>query len=246
MDPILFQQMSALEDVHWWFRGRRAILNAAIKRLPLSPQSTILEAGCGTGGNLTMLSQHGLVEAMEYDPIAKKLADRRRVCPVVAGELPNGIPFPARSFDLVALFDVLEHLDEDVATLKTLRQRLTSEGWLILTVPANPWMWSHHDEVHHHRRRYTLGHLKSVVKNSGYQIHYAGYFNFLLFPLIASIRLLQKSLNRTSPKSDLTLPNPIVNQLLTWIFSAERIAVHHRISIPFGVSLLLVARPQQD
>ena len=242
MEHVLFHQMSQLEEVHWWFVGRRAILDASIHRLALPERSTILEAGCGTGGNLTMLSAHGKVSAMEYDRVAREMSVGRGIGAVAAGSLPDAIPFESQQFEMIALFDVLEHLDEDVESLKALRQRLTPDGQLILTVPANPWMWSHHDEIHHHRRRYTLRHLRRVVKNAGYEITYASYFNFLLFPLIAAIRLFQKLTGKHEDDGDLTLPSKFVNNTLTSIFSFEKYVIANRISVPFGVSLVLTAR----
>ncbi|MGF1522343.1 MAG: class I SAM-dependent methyltransferase [Leptolyngbyaceae cyanobacterium] len=243
MEHVLFHQMSQLEEVHWWFVSRRAILDAVIKQLPLSDQAAILEAGCGTGGNLAMLSAHGTVSAMEYDSVAREMSISRGIGMVAAGSLPDAIPFEPRKFEMIALFDVLEHLDEDVASLQALRHRLKSDGWLILTVPANPWMWSHHDEIHHHRRRYTLRHLRRVVKNAGYEITYVSYFNFLLFPLIATIRLLQKMTGKHQDDGDLTLPSKLANKTLTSVFSFEKHIMANQISIPFGVSLVLTARP---
>ena len=245
MEHKLFHQMSQLEEVHWWFVGRRAILDALIKRLALPNHATILEAGCGTGGNLAMLNHYGKVSGIEYDTIARELSVRRQIGTIVAGCLPNILPFREQQFDMVALFDVLEHLKEDIASLKALRSRLKSNGWLILTVPANPWMWSDHDVVHHHKRRYTLRHLCRVVKTAGYQITYVSYFNFLLFPLIAAIRISQKWQGKQEERSDLTLPSKFLNSVLTLIFSSEKYAVANRVSIPFGVSLILIARPSR-
>ncbi|MEO1254361.1 MAG: class I SAM-dependent methyltransferase [Bacteroidota bacterium] len=243
MEHVLFHQMSQLEAVHWWFVGRRAILDASIRRFSLPDRAAILEAGCGTGGNLAMLSAHGKVSAMEYDSVAREMSVSRGIGSVAAGSLPDAIPFEPQQFEMIALFDVLEHLDEDVESLKALQKRLTPDGRLILTVPANPWMWSHHDEIHHHRRRYTLQHLRRVVKSAGYEITYASYFNFLLFPLIATIRLLQKMTGKHQDDGDLTLPSQLVNKTLTSIFSFEKHIIANQIAIPFGVSLVLTARP---
>lgn len=243
MEQILFHQMSQLEQLHWWFVGRRAILDASIKRLTLPNHPAILEVGCGTGGNLAMLSAYGKVSAMEYDSVAREISVSRNIGTVAAGSLPDAIPFETQQFEMIALFDVLEHLDEDVKSLKALRKRLNSNGWLILTVPANPWMWSHHDEIHHHRRRYTLPHLRRVVKGAGYEITYASYFNFLLFPLIAIIRLLQKLTGNHQDDSDLSLPSKFINRTLTSIFSFEKYVIAKQILGPFGVSLVLTARP---
>lgn len=155
MDPKAYEQMAGLEDRHWWFVGRRQILSRVIAGIPLPPSACILEAGCGSGGNLEMLSQFGQVWAMERSEIALPLARARGIAIVEEGELPHRIPFGSQQFDLIALLDVLEHLDEDTAALEALIQRLKPSGYMVITVPAYPWLWSAHDELNHHKRRYT-------------------------------------------------------------------------------------------
>src|SRR5690242_11666147 len=120
--------MAEFEDIHWWCSARRSILNRAILKIDLPKRARILEAGCGTGGNLPMLARHGQVFGMESDAGALAFANSRNCAQVLAGSLPDDIPFPNDSFDLVVMADVLEHLDDEVASLRALRLKLTARG----------------------------------------------------------------------------------------------------------------------
>ncbi|MGQ9837647.1 MAG: class I SAM-dependent methyltransferase [Cyanobacteriota bacterium] len=241
MDPKAYEQMANLEDQHWWFVGRRRILSRVIETLPLPSPAHILEAGCGSGGNLKMLSQFGKVWGMEKSEFARSFAQARHIGIIEEGELPDRIPFEAQQFDLIALLDVLEHLEQDRESLKALASRLTSTGYLLVTVPAYPWLWSSHDELNHHKRRYTCSQLLATLEHSGLEVHTHCYFNSFLFPLIAGVRLTQRIL-RLQESQDLKMPSVWLNQLLTHIFAAEAYLVP-KFSLPFGVSLLAVASP---
>ena len=243
MDKEFYLQYAAVEDRHWWFVGRRQIVEQVIRQLNLPKNAQILEAGCGTGGNLTMLARYGQISAMELDETACQLANERRVTTVKLGSLPDEIPFTSQ-YDLIVILDVLEHLDDDLAALQALSNRLNPKGWLLITVPAYQFLWSYHDEVNHHKRRYTLKNLKRVVRQAGYTIRYGSYFNTWLFPLVAGVRLLKNLLkmdHHTAGSSDLVLPGKITNKFLTFLFASERYLIN-RVSLPFGVSVVLLAQ----
>ncbi|MGH8011005.1 MAG: class I SAM-dependent methyltransferase [Candidatus Binataceae bacterium] len=243
MDPSLYPRMAAVEDVHWWFASRRAICDSLIARLGLTPDCEILEPGCGTGGNFAMLARHGRVYALDCEEEALRFAARRGIAAELAqGALPDRIPFGGRRFDLIVMTDVLEHLDDDTAALAALRPRLKPRGWLLLTVPAIRWLWSEHDVTHHHRRRYRAEELGARLKTAGYKISFLSHFNFVLFPIIAGMRLRQRLFNHPSAGyHDLTMPSVMTNMLLTRIFSSER-HVLNLIRVPLGVSLIALAR----
>ena len=240
MDAAYYAEYAAAEDAHWWFVARRRILARVLDGLELPPDAAILEAGCGTGGNLAMLARHGRLRAFEIDDGARDVASKRGVTDVAAGALPEPIPFRGERFDLVAMLDVLEHVEDDRGALVNLRERLQPGGRLLLTVPAYPFLWSRHDEVNHHQRRYTRGPLVRLVREAGYDVRHASYFNTLLFPLVLGARTLNNLLGRDEG-SDLAMPSPPVNKLLTEVFASERHLVP-RAALPFGVSILLVAQ----
>ena len=140
---------------------------------------------------------------------------------------------------MIVLLDVLEHLDNDVNSLRVLNERLNPGGWLLITVPACPSLWSKSDEKNHHRRRYTRRGLVEIVNNTGYTVYYNTYFNFFLFPLIGGLRMIQRMLR--SDADELTMPPKWINCVLTTVFSSERHLIG-RINFPIGVSLLVLAQ----
>lgn len=239
MDRAVYDRMAAQEQVHWWFVGRRAIIQALIEReVRLGKDARILEAGCGTGGNLAMLSRYGRIEGFEFDPEARRLATMGGF-PVSLGALPDEVAEPDATYDLVGLFDVLEHIANDVAALATLGRKLTAGGTLLITVPAVPWLWSSHDRIHHHYRRYTARSLERVIAAAGLRAEKVGYFNTLLFPLAAVHRGLN-GLFGAEVASD-EMPARSLNTLLSAIFRLERHWVG-RVPAPFGLSLFAVVR----
>lgn len=241
MESNIYSLMASLEEDHWWFAARRAIAGKIIERLGLPADARILDAGCGTGGNLAMLSRYGQVEAMELDDQARKLAHAKGITRVLSGRLPDSVPYSREQFDLIVLLDVLEHVEDDKRTLAVLGDLLKPGGYLLVTVPAFPFLWSAHDEVHHHKRRYLLNELRDKVRNAGLELAYATYFNTLLFPLILGVRLLGRLRMAKSESGDLTMPPPLINRLLFTFFSCERFLLW-RWPLPFGVSVLAVAR----
>nr|WP_294848813.1 class I SAM-dependent methyltransferase [uncultured Sphingomonas sp.] len=240
MDRKVFDRMAELDSRHWWFTARRRILDAVIAREVRPPANArVLELGAGTGHNLAMLSRFGTVEASELDPIARELATERLGKPVLEAALPDLSMFPAESYDLIALLDVLEHVPDDKASLASIFTRLKHGGALLLTVPINPWMWSAHDVAHHHHRRYRQSEIEAMVKDAGFQIDLISPFNTLLYPPIAAARAIGKM--RGDESSDDAMPGTIVNKTLDTIFGLESSLIG-RVPMPFGVSLVAVLR----
>jgi SAM-dependent methyltransferase len=238
MDRSAYASMSAQEGDHWWFVARRAILDRLIRdRISPRDGARILEAGCGTGGNLHMLARHGSVDALEYDAQARDLAHAQGVGRIEPGMLPGQIGFDGASYDLIALLDVLEHVDEDRASLAALRARLAPGGRILMTVPAVPWLWSDHDVLHHHKRRYTMAGLRDVAGAAGLKVETIGYFNSLLFPLAVATRTAHRLLRRTAPLD--ARPAAPVNGLLQRIFGWERHLLG-RVRFPIGLSLYAI------
>ena len=240
MERKVYEQMAELDQRHWWFTARRRILAELIERVVQPPKDArILELGAGTGHNLSMLSRFGTVEASELDSVARKLASERLGREVKEAALPDLSMFPADSYDLIALLDVLEHVPDDKGSLAAIRGRLKPGGALLLTVPANRWMWSAHDVAHHHHRRYRKSEIEKLALDAGFRIELLSPFNSLLFPPIAAVRLLGKVTGKDD--SDDAMPGALVNRTLDTIFGLERSLIG-RVPMPFGVSLVAVRR----
>jgi SAM-dependent methyltransferase len=239
MERVVYEQMAELDQRHWWYRARREVLAALIRRKVRPPaNATVLEIGCGTGHNLAMLAEFGHVDALELDDEARAIAEERLGRPVMSAPLPELAGVPDRHYDLVGAFDVIEHIDDDQAALASIDERL-KPGWkLVVTVPAHPWMWSAHDVVNHHKRRYSRARLQLLFECSPLKLEAIGYFNSLLFPLAIAERLASRL--RGNEEADLTLPPIPLNAALEKVFATERHLVG-RLPLPPGLSLFAVA-----
>ncbi len=238
MQPEAFALMAAAEETHWWFRARRAIATRVLETLELPPHALILDAGCGTGGNLPLLAKFGKVYAFEYDAGARQLADARGLAIVSGGALPEPFPFAPQTFDLIALFDVLEHLEHPIESLRALGARLAPGGSLVLTVPAYQWLWGPHDELHEHKRRYTRRLLREHVSAAGLTVAYVSHMNSLLFPAAVAQRTMHRLTGNAG--GELT-PGTLANEAFYRVWSLER-AWLPRVSVPFGLSIIAVLR----
>lgn len=240
MSPDAYLEMAATEERHWWFSGRRAILDTMLAGMALPAASRILEIGSGTGGNLDLLAGHGTVSALEMDPAARaiSLAKTGHRYDIRHGRCPDQVPFPPASFDLICMFDVLEHIVEDVATLALASTLLAGGGRILLTVPANRWMWGPHDVFLHHQRRYRAAELRCKAGAAGLRLDRLTHFNTLLFPLAAAMRIKDR-LAGTQAASGTAIPAAPINHALRHVFSSERHLLRW-MRLPFGVSLLAV------
>jgi SAM-dependent methyltransferase len=244
MERAVFDRMAELDQDHWWFIARRRILAEVIERVVQPPNpARVLEVGCGTGHNLAMLGKYGVLEACELDDCARALAAKRLGREIKTARLPDLSMFERDSYDLVALLDVLEHVPDDVGSLKAILRRLKPGGALVLTVPANPWMWSAHDVAHHHFRRYSKRELARVIREAGFEVQLLSFFNALLFPLVAAARIVGKVTRKES--ADDSLPSAPVNAVLEKVFGLES-GMIGRVPMPFGVSLVAVLRRPAD
>lgn len=250
MEQTLYAKMLQMEHDHWWFVARRRIIAAVLKRYApsIGHGAKILDAGCGTGGSLPLLSEWSAdVHGMELDARAAAVAAGKSGKSVIVGCLPDQVPYADKTFDLIVLLDVLEHIEEDALTLQTLRSKLKPGGHLLITVPAYRWLWSGHDEINHHKRRYLLPELTAKLRQSGLQTVYSSYFNTLLFPVVAAARLLQScfGLLRSAASDDLSMPPPLINMQLSKIMSSESHWLQ-KSSLPFGVSIIALSRREEE
>lgn len=242
MEAEAYLEMAANEERHWWFRGRRAVLEAVIDRLKLPHPARILELGSGTGGNFAMLAQHGAVTGMEMSAAARaiSLAKLDQVRDVRDGVLPDDLSLGAQTYDLICLFDVLEHVEHDEATLAMVRRHLAPGGAVVITVPAFRWLWGAHDEALHHKRRYGRAELKAKILAAGFSIEKLSYANMFLFPAAVLARGVDRLLDRRQASGN-GIPPAALNEVFAAMFGAERWVLPY-CDLPVGLSLLAVLR----
>lgn len=247
MEERYYSEYFEVEDRHWWFVGRRRIFMRLLDR-HLGPDAggrrRVLDVGCGTGTMIGHLARYGEPEGVDADARAVAMCHRRGLEGVRHVESPP-LPWEDRSFDLVTALDVLEHADDDRGLLLELRRVTRPGGLVLVSVPAFRWLWGPQDDISHHRRRYVARELEERVSAAELELRHLSYFNTLLFPPIAAIRLLRPRRRASADvRSDFELTRPgRVNDLLGRLFGAEAAAVE-RFRLPFGVSILaLAARP---
>jgi SAM-dependent methyltransferase len=239
MERIVYEQMAEFDERHWWYCARREIIAALIRRRAMPPANgAILEIGCGTGHNLAMLGQFGHVDALELDDQARAIAEKRLGRTIMSAPLPELAGVPDRHYDLIGAFDVIEHIDDDRASIASIAAKLKPGGKFVMTVPAHGWMWSAHDRVNHHKRRYSKRGLRRLIEGSQLRLDSVGYFNSLLFPIAVAQRLASKALRKDD--ADLKLPPAPLNAALERTFAAERHLIG-RLPLPPGLSLFAVA-----
>ena len=232
MRPEAYDEMRAVEERHWWFRGRRSLLWALLWRAGGVPYpARVLDAGCGTGRNLVEFAALGSLAGADPAAEAVEACHARGLDDVRQATL-DALPFEARSFDFLLATDVLEHVDDDAAALRELRRVAAPGALLLVTVPAHPRLWSGHDVALHHRRRYRRGELVARVREAGWEPVAVTWWNAFLLAPVALARLA--GLGSSTPSA--------ANRVLEAVLSVEARLVRGGRDLPAGVSLALAAK----
>lgn len=239
------QQYGDFQKWHWWFRGRRQIIESVLqhKLHDKSPQ-TILSVGCGPSEGLDWLlpltDDNGIILGLDADKLHAPQTPKQ--IHFITGLLQEP-PLAAEAFDVVLALDVLEHIEDDVAALRSARNLLKKDGLLLVTVPALPILWGGQDVVSQHFRRYTRRSLDTLFKNAGLTNYEINYFNTLLFPMAASVRLTTRALGINRDDNELKYSRPgVTNNFMARIFASERHLIN-RTRMPIGVSLVATFQP---
>lgn len=243
MQQHTYAIMDEVEGSHWWFVGRRAILESFLKGIignfkPEISNPRILDVGCGTGANLEMLSQFGAAEGVDVSDDALEFC-RKKGLNVQKG-LAETLPFADETFDLTTALDVVEHLDDDVAGLKEMHRVTKRGGYSLIFVPAFMWLWGVQDDVSNHRIRYTKKQIVERLKVAGYTIERATYANFTFFAPILGGRALMR-VTGIKPESENNVNISALNGLFGKVFGSESLWLKN-FDFPFGVSIVVVAR----
>lgn len=235
--------MDALEQTHWWFAGRRAIVFDLLQRY--APFGRVLDIGLGTGLNAAHLVQRGYrVDGIEPSADAIALAQKKAPGIAVIQDSFPSAQVQEEAYDVVLMLDVLEHLSDDSAGLAAVQRALRPGGVVLITVPAFGFLWSGHDVLAHHHRRYCRRELRHKLAAAGLIPLLVSYYNFFLFPAIALVRIVQKLLRVHKQQSDFSSTPGWLNWPLARLFGAERYLLR-LVWLPVGVSLVGVARKPQ-
>lgn len=254
-DSTYVPALAAAEDRHFWFRARNAVIRAVVSNIEatLSPGYRVLEVGCGTGNTLRVLDavcRRGTVLGMDAQREGLAYARPRVSCQVVQGDLRHAPFAPSVRFDMVGMFDVLEHIPDDVDALAAVRECVSPHGALVLTVPASPALWSAFDVAARHCRRYTARHLGASLAAAGFKVEYMTPFMAGLYPIAWLQRRGKRPRAGGRHSTDPILADlrivPVVNGALAWLLAQEAPLVAARFRLPLGTSLLAIASPRRD
>jgi len=234
--PILYQ----VEDTHWWYVGRRRIIQSLVERISTTLKTErILDVGCGTGANLKMLAAFGKAEGVDISPQAVDFCHERGLDSVKLGAIEQ-LPYENNSFDLVTALDVIEHLNDDAAGLREMRRVLRRDGRILVFVPAFMFLWGVQDDVSNHRRRYTLPSLLKAVEQAGFAVEWSSYANISFFLPVLVVRSVMRWLGLRAD-TEYGINISLMNGPFSSLFAAERF-VFKRGKLPFGVSAVCIAR----
>ena len=241
MEQHTYAIMNRVEDSHWWFVGRRAILESflhgIIEKIN-AEKPHILDVGCGTGANLEMLANFGEAEGVDISDDALEFCEAKGL--KAHKGLAEELPFADESFDVVTALDVVEHLDDDIAGLKEMHRVLKTGGRTLIFVPAFMWLWGVQDDISNHRIRYTKKQIVERLEKAGFEIERATYANWTFFAPILAGRTLMK-ITGIKPESENNVNVSALNGFFGKIFSAERLWLRN-FNFPFGVSIVITAK----
>lgn len=240
MEEHLYKKFYEVETSHWWFSVRKLIVADMVHSIAsMPPGSKVLDVGCGTGAMLMMFSKEFDAYGTDTSPIAIEYCRKRGLTNAFCCTLES-FPHPEMRFELLTMLDVLEHIKDEGAVLRAAHQKLIPGGRILLTVPAYKYLWSIHDDLNHHQRRYVKSQLVDVLQANGFAVDFVSYFNTILFPS-AFVGRIAKKLIKPTHDTTLNIPVSPINSLLRTIFSFERLLLR-KTSLPFGLSLIAVAR----
>ena len=238
-----YQRFYELEDKHWWFVGMRDIFYRSISGIYREDANLkILDVGCGTGIIIKDLERFGKVVGIDIEDAALKFCQQRNIGKICLGDGVN-LPFKDATFDLVTVFSVVEHIQDDAGFIQELSRSCRDNGRIILSTSAFNFLWNEHDVINEHKRRYTKSRLEALFRGQNLHIEKITYTNFILFPLIL-LGIILKNMLRCLFGSmvDRFYSTPqLANKLLILILKLESLILS-RFNFPFGVSLLCIAR----
>ncbi|MGI8551741.1 MAG: class I SAM-dependent methyltransferase [Dehalococcoidia bacterium] len=241
MDTSLYELFYTLEDKHWWFQGRKDLVLTLLRRYQPQPRPRILDVGCGTGGMLTHFASFGPSLGLDTAPEAAYYC-RLRGLQMTLGS-GAALPLADGCFDVVSALDVIEHIDDDAAVLAELQRVCAPGGLLLVTVPAFPFLWSSHDVLNHHKRRYVRPELSARIRGAGFELLKLSYYNSLLMPAAIARKYLLRARNNGTASHCESLPMPL-NAAFRRVLLLER-PILARATLPIGASIICAAQKRK-
>jgi ubiquinone/menaquinone biosynthesis C-methylase UbiE len=240
-----YEAMFQLENSYWWYVARRRLVVDLLRdEIHGDANARILDVGCGTGSNVQALAGLGSTIGIDASSDALHFCQKRGIGSV-AHSLVEQLPFTDRSFRVVTALDLLEHTDDDLHALREIRRVCQTDGLVLITVPAYGFLWSEHDEALKHRRRYGANELRNKLKLTGFEVIRTSYFISALFFPILALRIWQSiHKDSTRPKTSLVVLPGWLNSSLIGLLRMEQF-LFQRINLPFGVSIVALARPEE-
>ncbi len=243
MDKQYYREYFDLEREHWWFRARAEILMGLLhdSKSGDAKPLRILNVGAATGRSSELLSQLGQVTSLEYDGDCCEFTRSKTGLELTRASITE-LPFRDQSFDLVCAFDVIEHVEDDTTAARELARVCSPGGRVCGTVPAFMFLWSNHDDVNHHYRRYTRAGLRTLLQKTALRPDFVSYFNFWLFFPIASYRLLEglrpKKQREDAGSDFFAMRSGFIDKLLYVVFRSEMLPLRAGLPLPVGVSIV--------
>lgn len=236
-----YEVMYCQEQAYWWFVSRTELLHLYLREMvSLPPSPRIVDLGCGTGANLEVLSQYGIATGVDFSPAALSFC-RKRTLPRLMRATGEQLALATDSIDVLTAMDSLEHIPDDVATLRECYRALKPGGTLLVTVPAFGFLWSEHDEALQHLRRYSAAELTNKMKLAGFTVGKVTHVLFLLFLPVLVMRVLQSFTKKNVvPRTSIVMLPWFVNTLLLWINRVEMMLLRW-FDLPLGVTIVAVA-----
>lgn len=239
MEKVAYDNMYSIEERMWWYRGRRAVCHGLLEKHLKEKDLEILDVGCGTGYNMHWLARFGAVQGVDFSEDSIALCHKRGLTTVQQAGA-NDLPFADEHFDLVTAFDVVEHLDDDTGALREFHRVLKPHGHCLIYTPALPWLYSEHDRIVHHRRRYMKRGLRQTIQDAGLQELHLSYVNLLVLPIVLAARAAL-ALMPHRPHAEMSVPPEPFNAVLTALCRAE-VPLVLGPGLPLGMTLVAMVR----
>ena len=244
MNVAEFDRMFAVEETHWWYKGRRALVRAALDRYAGAKRPLqMLDLACATGMSFRFLQDYGEIRGIDISAETIRLCAERGIDRIVQADALE-LPFKEGSFDVTLALDAFEHFEDDVAAMREVYRILRPGGTLVVTVPAFMALWSPHDEAYHHFRRYRRPQLRGRLEQAGFVCERMSYSSMTLFLPVWALRRLRalKGGDAEEATSDFAVPMPAPLEWLAGLITRTETALETKVDLPFGVSLYGVLR----